>query len=116
MVSAITVNPEYKSLAELPSWQEENDVKVYEFTYFTPELIWAYGDIIEVLQKEGTIKIPSETEFAILVSEEETEKFTNTFTGFSIEKVSRYDMNAKGKDDRSHKLRLYRDLYLVTKR
>ncbi len=115
MVSAITVNPEYKSLSELPNWQEENNVKVYEFTYFTPELIWAYGDTIEVLQKKSMIKIPSETQFAILVSEEETERFRNTFTDFSIEKVMRYDMNAKGKDDRSHKLRLYRDLYLVKK-
>lgn len=116
MVSAITVNPEYKSLSELSSWQEDNDVKVYELTYFTPELIWAYGDTIEVLQKDGEIKIPSERQFAILVSDEETERFKSTFADLSVEKITRYDMNAKGKEDRSHKLRLYRDLYLIKRR
>lgn len=115
MASAITVNPEYKSLSELASWQEGKNVKVYELTYFTPELIWAYGDVIEVLQKDGVIKIPSEAQFSVLVSEEETERFKRTFAEFSIEKITRYDMNAKGKDDRSHKLRLYRDLYLLKK-
>ncbi len=113
MVNAITVNSEYKSLALLPDWQKKEDVTVYELTYFTPELIWAYGDTIEVLQKNGIIEIPSEEKFGVLVSEEETERFQKTFKDFSIENITRYDMNAKGKEDRSHKLRLYRDLYLV---
>jgi len=116
MVSAITINSEYKSLALLPDWQKEEDVIVYEFTYFTPELIWAYGDTIEVLQQEGEFKIPSEEKFGVLVSEEETARFQKTFSNFSIEKITRYDMNAKGKEDRSHKLRLFRDLYLVKRR
>ncbi len=115
LASAITNNPEYKSLSQLPKWQEEKEVKVYEFTYFTPELIWAYGDAIETLHKNGVMKIPAEAKFGVLVSEEETDQFNETFASFTIEKITRYDMNAKGSDDRSHKLRLFRDLYLVKK-
>jgi hypothetical protein len=113
MISAITINPEYKSLALLQDWQKNEDVTVYELTYFTPELIWAYGDTIEVLQKDGEIEIPTEEKFGVLVSEEETGRFRTIFKDFKVEKITRYDMNAKGKEDRSHKLRLFRDLYLV---
>ncbi|GHC55223.1 ArnT family glycosyltransferase [Ulvibacter litoralis] len=113
LVNAITVNPEYKPLSLLNNWEAETNLKAYEFTYFTPELIWDYGDTIEVLAVDGKINIPSENAFGILVGEEETERFKTTFKDYSVEKVTRYDMNPQGKENRSHKTRLYRDLYLV---
>lgn len=113
LVSSITVNPEYKPLSLLNNWESETKLKAYEFTYFTPELIWDYGDTIEVLAVDGEINIPSEKAFGILVGEEQTEQFKTTFKDYSIEKVTRYDMNPQGKENRSHKTRLYRDLYLV---
>jgi len=115
MAKAITINTEYKELSLLNDWQAKENVSVYEFTYFTPELIWDYGSSIEVLAKNGEIKIPSENKFAVLVAEEDTDLFQKTFVNFKLEKITRYDMNAKGPGDRSHKTRLYRDLYLVTK-
>ncbi len=116
MAKAITINPEYKPLSQLNDWQKDNNVTVYEYTYFTPELIWDYGNTIEVLGKDGVIKIPSEIQFGVLVGEEETQQFHKTFEAFSVEKITRYDMNAQGKEHSSHKTRLYRDLYLVKKR
>jgi 4-amino-4-deoxy-L-arabinose transferase-like glycosyltransferase len=113
MAKALTINPEYKPLSELQEWQKEAKVTVYEYTFFTPELIWDYGGTIEVLAKDGKIDIPSDDQFGVLVSNDDIDKFNKTFEGFSVEKITRYDMNAKGKDDRSHKTRLYRDLYLV---
>lgn len=115
LAKTLTINPEYKGLSQLNDWQADTNVKVYEFTYFTPELIWDYGDTIEVLKKEDGITIPSEVAFGVLVAEEDQELFRKTFSAFSFEKLTRYDMNAKGKDDRSHKTRLWRDLYLVRK-
>ena len=115
MANAITINTEYKELSLLNDWQARENVTVYEFTYFTPELIWDYGNSIEVLAKNGEIKIPSQSKFAVLVAEEDTELFQKTFSNFKLERITRYDMNAKGPSDRSHKTRLYRDLYLVTK-
>ncbi|MBZ0327866.1 MAG: glycosyltransferase family 39 protein [Altibacter sp.] len=115
LAKTLTINPEYKGLSQLNDWQADTNVRVFEFTYFTPELIWDYGDTIEVLKKEDGIAIPSEVAFGVLVAEEDQELFRKTFSTYSIEKVTRYDMNAKGKDDRSHKTRLWRDLYLVRK-
>jgi 4-amino-4-deoxy-L-arabinose transferase-like glycosyltransferase len=113
MAKALTINPEYKPLSLLKEWQKETKVPVYEFTFFTPELIWDYGEPIEVLSKEGEIEMPMDAQFGVLVSNDDVARFNETFEGFSTEKITRYDMNAKGKDDRSHKTRLYRDLYLV---
>ncbi|RMA57923.1 glycosyltransferase family 39 protein [Ulvibacter antarcticus] len=115
LVSAITINDEYKPLSLLNDWQASENLKVYEFTYFTPELIWDYGDEIEVLAVDGKINIPSEKRFGLLVGEEETEKFKEVFSAYTIEKITRYDMNPQGKEHRSHKTRLYRDLYLLQK-
>jgi 4-amino-4-deoxy-L-arabinose transferase-like glycosyltransferase len=114
MAKALTINDEYKPLSLLNKWQRENnDVAVYEFCSFTPELIWDYGNPIKVLSKDCIIHIPSDTEFGVLVSNDDIISFTKIFENFSVKKVVRYDMNAKGKEDRSHKTRLYRDLYLV---
>ena len=116
MAKALTVNPSYKSYAELIPWQQANDVDVYELTNFTPELLWAYGKPIEILQKDGEVKIPEENRFGVLVAAEDIELFEAHFGSFTTQKITRYDMNAKGEGDRSHKTRLYRDLYLVIKR
>lgn len=116
MAKLITINPEFNSLENLNTWQAETQTEVYEFTYFTPELIWAYGKPIEVLWKDGEVKIPEGDRFGVLVAEEDTEQFQKIFKDFSIEKVTRYDMNAKGPEDRSHKTRLWRDLYQVTRK
>ena len=116
LAKTLTVNPEYKSLAELNEWQEKMNVKVYEITYFTPELIWAYGKPIEVLSRNGKVRIPDEDKFGVLVPFEGVKQFESAFEAFNKEKIRRYDMNPKSEGERSHKTRLYRDLYLVSRR
>ena len=115
MAKALTVNPDFKGYSELNAWQQSENVEVYELTNFTPELLWDYGDTIEVLLEDENIRIPSENRFGVLVAKEDEGKFRNAFFGYTFKKIARYDMNPKGEDDRSHKTRLYRDLYLVTK-
>jgi hypothetical protein len=114
LAKTLTINTEYRSLEELNAWEAETQVKVYEFTYFTPELIWAYGGPIEVLTVDEEVQIPSEAQFGVLVAAEDVPLFEETFKNYRIEKVVRYDMNAKGPEDSSHKTRLWRDLYLVS--
>ncbi|MBX2828008.1 MAG: glycosyltransferase family 39 protein [Flavobacteriaceae bacterium] len=115
MARALTVNPEFKGLSKLNDWQQETELPVYEYAGFTPELIWDYGKPIEVLKQEGIVKVPSESSFGLLVPEEHLNEFRNSFPDYSIEKVTRYDMNPKGPGERSHRPRLWRDLYKVTK-
>ena len=109
-------NLEFKPMSQLKVWQSETHLNVYEYTFFTPELIWNYGEPIEVLTQNAQLKIPSEERFGILVGEEETPRFIKAFENFSVEKITRYDMNLQGKDHSSHKTRLFRDLYVITKR
>ena len=112
---AITINPDYKPFSELHAFEEKENIKVYEFSGMTPELIWDYGEKMEMLNIDGKFKIPEENRFGVLVSEESLQHFKETFPNFRRERVARYDMNPKGKDSRTHKTRLYRDLFVVTK-
>ncbi|HET8803908.1 MAG TPA: DUF308 domain-containing protein, partial [Aequorivita sp.] len=114
--NAITNNPEYKPFSELQAWEKQQNLKVYEFSDMTPELIWDYGEKMQILKNGDEILIPKENQFGILVSEEKMQLFKETFPNYKIEKVARYDMNPKGKDSRTHKTRLYRDLFIVTKK
>ncbi len=115
MAGTLTVNPEYKSLALLNDWQEESQLEVFEYGGFTPELIWAYGKPIKVLRKDELVSIPIPSEFGLLVAEEHLENFRKTFADYKIEKVTRYDMNPKAPGERSHRPRLWRDLFILRK-
>lgn len=112
---AITINPEYKSYSELRVWEEKENINVYEFSGMTPELIWDYGKKMKLLRNDGKTAIPTEDRFGVLVSAESLQDFKNTFQHFKTELVTRYDMNPKGAESNTHKTRLYRDLYIVTK-
>jgi len=114
MANSLTVNPEYNSLANLNYWQEKTNNSVYEFTGFCPEMIWAYGKPIKVLSKNGEIIFPIETNFGVLVSEDQKQNFKETFQNYSIKKITRYDMNPSPAGSRTHRPRLWRDFYLVS--
>ncbi len=113
--AAITNNPEYKAFSELKILEEKQSIKIYEFADMTPELIWDYGEKMTILKEGDSISIPEENRFGVLVSEEQLQYFKEAFPNFRREHVARYDMNQKGKESRTHKTRLYRDLFIVTK-
>jgi len=114
LAKTLTINPDYKGLSQLKEWQDKNNIEIYEYSYFTPELIWDYGSTIKVLKKNEIITIPSDQQFGVLVANETISAFFKTFENYSIEKITEYDMNPKGKEDRSHKTRLHRNFYRLT--
>lgn len=109
----IEVNPAYKSIVEVDAYREKHPMPVYEFSSFTPEIIWEYGRPIEVLRKGKEISLPSADEFLLLSTPTEYEKMMDRFSGYQIEKIDEIDMNPVGN---THKERLYRNLYLVKKK
>lgn len=113
---AITINPDYKPFSELHAFEEKENIKIYEFSGMTPELIWDYGKKMEMLNKDGEFTIPKENRFGVLVSEESLEHFKEVYSNFKREHIARYDMNPKGPDSRTHKTRLYRELFIVSKK
>lgn len=116
LTGALVHNPEYNSLSKLNDWQQKTELEVYEFGGFTPEMIWAYGKPIEVLSKDGAVKIPGEAAFGVLIAQENLSHFKKTFANYSVEKVTRYDMNPQAPGTRTHRPRLWRDLYLVSRK
>jgi 4-amino-4-deoxy-L-arabinose transferase-like glycosyltransferase len=115
MASSFTINEQYKPLSTLKDWERDNNMKTYAFKNITPELLWSYGGTMELLLDNDELHLPSEEKFAVIVNQEHNELFESTFERFHVEKVDRFDMNPKGPGDRSHKTRLWRNLYVVTK-
>ncbi|MEZ4875130.1 MAG: hypothetical protein R2793_06705 [Flavobacteriaceae bacterium] len=115
LAKTLSVNPEYKGLSQLNNWQAESHLPVYELGGFTPELIWDYGKPIKTLSEGNMVTLPEETQFGLLVSEDQLGKLKQHFKGYSVEKVTRYDMNPQAPGHKTHRPRLWRDLYLVTK-
>jgi len=113
---AITINPDYKPFSELQTFAKEQHLKIYEFSDMTPELIWDYGEKMKILKVGEKVTIPEENQFGVMVSENNHENFDNAFSNYKRERITRYDMNPKGIDSRTHKDRLYRDLFIVTKK
>ncbi len=116
MAKALTVNPEYKGLSELNNWQEQTKLDVYEYNGFTPELIWDYGKPIPSIVKNDKVYMPKEAQFGLLITESQLPKFRKTFPNYTIEKQTRYDMNPKAPGQRSHRPRLWRDLFILTRK
>ena len=115
LVNAIIVNPEYKPMSDLKQWKKNNALSVYEFADMTPELIWDYGSKMVVLFEDNQVTLPSENKFGVTVSEDNLDFFKRSFKDYKVEEQTKYDMNIKGRDSRTHKNRLYRYFFLVTK-
>jgi len=113
LAKGVTHNPDYKSIVNAKPYLEKNNAKLYEFEAFTPELIWEYGEPIEVLFDGENYKIPKENGFYILTNSTEENKFKKVFADFHIQKIDSFDMNPVGLESRSHKDRLHRNMYWV---
>lgn len=113
---ALVKNPEFKGLSQLNTWQSQKNLNVYEYGGFTPELIWDYGKPIPVLSQGKMVKTPVEDTFALLVAEGSLTQFRETFSAYTIEKITRYDMNPNAPGTRTHRPRLWRDLFVLTKK
>ncbi len=112
MARKVEVNPEYSSILKIDSYLEDEAMPVYELRGFTPEIIWEYGRPIEVLWNGENYEIPSARKFLLLATEKQGEDIPEVFAGYKTEKIDKIDMNPVGN---THKERLYRDLYLITK-
>jgi len=109
----VIANPAYKPLSEISVWQSNTKRNVYEYAVISVEMVWDYGEKISVIKRDEAITIPKGSSFGVLVSKEQQASFLETFKDFSIEKIMRYDMNSAAVGTKSHRTRLWRDLYLV---
>tara|TARA_B110000285_G_scaffold221884_1_gene275390 strand:- start:33 stop:1667 length:1635 start_codon:yes stop_codon:yes gene_type:complete len=110
-------NDDYKSFIELKQWEEKNNIPVYEIAYTTPEIVWEYGSSIPVIFKKNyPAALPKEKTFAVLVGLNKQQELKEVFKEYTIEKVTRYDINPNNIAHKKYNGRLWRDLFLVSKK
>ncbi len=111
---SITINPMYRPMSDLNA--QNLEFPIYEYSFFTPELIFDYGKPLPVINQNGALIKPDHKVYGVLVSEEKVTDFLKKFEGERIEAIDRFDMNPQPANSRSHKTRLARTLYKVTNR
>ena len=110
---AVSQNPQYKPLRLLADWEEKNNIRVYEFGGFTPEMVWDFGKPITSLLKDEVLLRPKDSIFGVIVSEDNLKAFQRGFQDDEIQLIERYDMNPQGPGERTHRPRLWRDFFVV---
>lgn len=109
LAKEINPNTKYRGTEIIEKHKNRYKVPVYEFEYFTPELVWKYGKSIPVFNEE-TIKNPSaDTNFLILVqnSKNDLEYAREMFEQYNLQRVDSLDINPVNKKKNRLKWILY---------
>lgn len=115
LIGAFLGNPDYYSPQKLHAVKAKERIKIYDLQNYCPEMIWEYGEPIPLLINNGKVKIPKENRFGLLVNIDDTTRLRETFKDYKIEKLLTVDMNPVPKSKKSHKKRLERDFYIVSR-
>ena len=115
LIGAFLGNPDYYSPQKLHAVKAKERIKIYDLQNYCPEMIWEYGEPIPLIINNGKIKIPKENRFGLLVNIDDTTRLRETFKDYKIEKLLTVDMNPVPKSKKSHKKRLERDFYIVSR-
>jgi len=101
------------NVADLKAYKVAENIQIYEVSGMLPELIWAFREPIPMINTEKEIDPQVGNEFGILVSEEATPKWKDTFKNYTLKYVDEYNLNpAISKSENS---RLIRSFYIATK-
>ena len=113
MANFVEKNPDYRGAEVLKRNQAEKNVPVYEFSSFTPELIYDYGKpITRFTNNRDSILFPQQRQFLLLASKDQQDRFDEVLQDYTLEKIDSVDINPVGN---KFKDRLYRDVFLVNK-
>jgi len=113
ILKKLELNPDYKSISEVNLYLEKNPMPLYEFNGFTPEIIWEYGQPIKILKNGETYDLPESKDFLLLATETQTKEMKSVFSNFNIQKIDEFDMNTQ---PGQHRERLYRNLFLISRK
>jgi 4-amino-4-deoxy-L-arabinose transferase-like glycosyltransferase len=106
-------NREFNSISSLHSIEFENKITTYSIGEITPELLWDYNGILKDIYKNKTLQIPSETNFGLLIMNNDIETITAKLNpNYNLKLIDTYNLNVGSK----MKERLIRQFYLVSKK
>ena len=113
MANFVEKNPDYRGTEVIKRSQAKKNVPVYEFSSFTPELIYDYGKpITRFTNNRDSILFPQQRQFLLLASKDQQDRFDEVLQDYTLEKIDSVDINPVGN---KFKDRLYRDVFLVNK-
>ncbi|WP_300441930.1 glycosyltransferase family 39 protein [Christiangramia sp.] len=113
ILKKLDLNPAYKSISTVDLYLEKQSIPLYEYSGFTPEIIWEYGKPIETLKNGDNFDFPTSKKFMLLVTEAETDQMKSALSGFKIEKIDEINMNVQ---PGTYRDRLYRNLFLISRK
>lgn len=100
-------NEDYLSISSLKS---ESNFPIYSYNYFSPEMIWDFGDKIPNSKNQSEL----EKHFGLLTNEK-LETLHEIFKNYSIDYQKTYDINTVSKEKKDYKDRLKADYYILSK-
>ncbi|HZJ37344.1 MAG TPA: glycosyltransferase family 39 protein [Gillisia sp.] len=109
------ISPAHNSpnVADLKAYKTTENIQIYDVSGTLPELIWAFGEPIPLIDTEKEIDPQVGTEFGILVSEEASPDWKDVFKNYRLKYVDEYNLNPGiSKIENS---RLIRSFYIATK-
>lgn len=113
---ALLKSDSYKSISELKTEVEKENLKVYSFGYVSPEMIWDFGyKIPQIKVNDSTYNFPKENKFGILVngfSPADTQLLKEKYT---IIQHDTYDLN-RSANTKKHKKRLVSHYYVLARK
>ena len=108
-------NPDFNNIASLNSFAKKENIIVYEYDSFTPELIWEYGKPIPVLTKDS-LQMPEEKKFGLLFYERDSVEIKQLQKDYNFMAKQRFDINYVHPSKSGYKDRLIRQFYVLEKK
>ncbi|MFA5298349.1 MAG: glycosyltransferase family 39 protein [Lutibacter sp.] len=106
-------NTAFKSINSLHQFEKDNKIITYSIGEIVPELLWDYNGILKDIYKNESLEIPSETNFGLLVTNNDKEIIKSQLNqDYNLKLIETYDLNVGSKK----KERLIRQFYLVSKK
>ena len=102
------------NIAELKALKTSENIRIYDVSGMLPELIWAYGEPIPVIESENEIDPQMDAKFGILVSGDGNPGWKDGFKNYTLKFMDTYNLNPS--ISKSKNSRLTRNFYIATKK
>ena len=110
---SLNKNTTFESINSLHQFEKSNKIITYSIGETAPELLWDYNGILKDIYKNESLEIPSESNFGLLVTNDDKENIESQLNqDYNMKLIETYDLNVGSKK----KERLIRKFYLVSKK
>lgn len=105
-------NPYYSSVQKALAVENQFGIKTYGYSSVSPEIVWDYGKVIPLIQKDSVkFNLPKEVRFGLMVGIPDTISFMKQFPMYHFERVYQINLHYNKK-----KGRLVENYYIASKK